>query len=161
MSERVRIRRAEEQDGEALLALIRALADYERLEPPGPEAQARLLADAFGASPRFEAYLAELDGEPVGYAISFETYSTFLARPTLYLEDLFVRPEARQQGAGKALLRHLAARAVERGCGRMEWVVLDWNRLARGVYERIGAQELDDWIVCRLTGEPLRKLAGT
>jgi len=157
----VQVRKAQQEDGSTLLALIRALAEYERLQPPAPEAEARLLRDAFGAAPRYEAYLAELDGEPVGYAIVLETYSSFLARPTLYLEDLFVRPEARRRGAGGAMLRHLARLALERGCGRMEWTVLDWNTLARDVYRRIGAEEMDGWTTCRLTGEALRALAGS
>jgi GNAT superfamily N-acetyltransferase len=156
----VTVRRAARGDAETFLGLVRDLADYERLAPPDAEACARLVEVAFGERPRFEAYLAELDSEVVGYAIVFETYSSFLARPTLYLEDLFVRPEARRQGAGIALLRYLAREAVRRGCGRMEWVVLDWNELAQGVYQRAGADMLDDWRICRLTGEALRQLAG-
>jgi GNAT superfamily N-acetyltransferase len=113
----------------------------------------------FGPQPRFETYLAEIDGDAVGYAIVFETYSTFLARPTLYLEDIFVRPESRRRGAGMALLRHLAREAVARGCGRMEWTVLDWNELAQGVYRKIGARMLDEWRFCRLTGDALYRLA--
>jgi GNAT superfamily N-acetyltransferase len=113
----------------------------------------------FGPQPRFEAYLAEYEGAAVGYALVFETYSTFLAQPTLYLEDLFVRPEARRRGAGTALLRFLAREALSRGCGRMEWTVLDWNELAQGVYNRLGAHQLDDWRLCRLTGDSLRELA--
>jgi GNAT superfamily N-acetyltransferase len=96
----------------------------------------------------------------VGYALVFETYSTFLARPTLYLEDLFVRPEARRRGAGTALLQFLAREAIRRGCGRMEWSVLDWNELAQGVYRKLGAQQLEEWRLCRITGDALRLLAG-
>ena len=139
--------------------LIRALADYERLEAPDAEAGARLIEHAFGPRPRFEAYLASRGRADVGYAIAFETYSTFLARPTLYVEDLFVRPEARRQGVGGTLLRFLAAEAVARGCGRMEWTVLDWNELAQDVYGRIGAHRLDEWRLCRLTGDALHRLA--
>jgi GNAT superfamily N-acetyltransferase len=153
------VRRAGAQDGAVFLAMVRALAEYERLEPPDAEAQARLLEDAFGSRPRIEVYLAEVGGSAVGYAIVLETYSSFLARPTLYLEDLFVLPEARRRGAGTAMLRHLAALAVDRGCGRMEWVVLDWNDLARGVYEKLGAEELSGWLTCRLTGDALVSLA--
>jgi GNAT superfamily N-acetyltransferase len=156
----INIRRASPEDAETLLELIEALAHYERLEPPDEEARARLVEHGFGSQPRFETYLAEIDGDAVGYAIVFETYSTFLARPTLYLEDIFVRPEARRRGAGMALLRCLAAEAVARGCGRMEWTVLDWNELAQGVYRKIGAQMLDEWRFCRLTGDALRRLAG-
>jgi GNAT superfamily N-acetyltransferase len=156
----ITIRRATFEDSGTLLELIHALAVYEHLEPPDAEARQRLLADAFGPAPRFEAYLAEAEGEAVGYAIVVETYSSFLARPTLYLEDLFVRPEARRRGAGGALLRHLARVAVERGCGRMEWIVLNWNELARGVYRRFGVEELDGWRFCRLSGEALGRAAG-
>src|SRR5262249_43760217 len=109
------VRRALLEDGPVLLALIRDLAEYERLDPPDTEAQARLLADIFAPTPRIEAYLAEIDGEAVGYAIALETYSSFLARPTLYLEDLFVRPDRRRRGAGGAMLKYLAAEAVARG----------------------------------------------
>jgi GNAT superfamily N-acetyltransferase len=161
VSEGVTVRQATRADGETLLELVRSLAEYEELEPPDAAAQARLLEHAFGPAPRIEAFLAETGGEAMGYAIVLETYSSFLALPTLYLEDLFVRPDARRRGAGGALLRHLAALAVERGCGRMEWVVLDWNELARNVYRRLGAEEMDGWTICRLTGEALRKLAST
>jgi GNAT superfamily N-acetyltransferase len=156
----ITIRRACPEDAETLLELIEALAQYEHLEPPDEEARARLVEHGFGAQPRFETYLAEIDGDAVGYAIAFETYSTFLARPTLYLEDIFVRPERRRQGAGMGLLRCLAREAVARGCGRMEWTVLDWNELAQGVYRKIGARMLDEWRFCRLTGDALRRLAG-
>jgi GNAT superfamily N-acetyltransferase len=155
----ITIRRARPEDAETVLELIRALAEYEHLEPPDEEARARLREHGFGPRPRFETYLAESGGAAIGYAIVFETYSTFLAQPSLYLEDLFVRPEARRRGAGTALLRFLAAEALARGCGRMEWAVLDWNELAQGVYHRAGAELLDDWRLCRLTGDALRALA--
>ena len=155
----ITIRRAQPDDAGTLLELIRALAEYERLEPPDVEAGARLVEHAFGLRPKFEAYLAVEKGSSVGYAIVFETYSTFLARPSLYIEDLFVRPEARRRGIGTALLRYLAAEAVARGCGRMEWTVLDWNELAQGTYHRIGADPLDEWRLCRLTGDALLRLA--
>ncbi|HEU4752786.1 MAG TPA: GNAT family N-acetyltransferase [Armatimonadota bacterium] len=153
------VRRAGREDAGVFLELVCALAEYERLPPPDAEARARLVEHGFGERPRFDAYLVEVEGEAVGYAIVFETYSSFLAQPTLYLEDLFVRPEARGQGAGRALLRHLAAEAVRRGCGRMEWVVLGWNELARNVYRRIGARELEEWRFCRLAGSELQALA--
>jgi GNAT superfamily N-acetyltransferase len=158
--EAIQIRRARAEDAGTLFELICALADYEHLEPPDAAARERFIADGFGVRPRFEAFLAEIDGAAVGYAIVFETYSTFLARPSLFLEDLFVRPEARRRGAGQALLRHLAAAAVARGCGRMEWMVLAWNELAQGAYRKLGAQQLDEWRLCRLTGEALERLAG-
>jgi GNAT superfamily N-acetyltransferase len=155
----ITIRRADSKDAGTLLELIEALAHYEHLEPPDAAARMRLVEHGFGSQPRFEAYLAECEGAAVGYALVFETYSTFLAQPTLYLEDLFVRPESRRQGAGTALLRFLAREALSRGCGRMEWTVLDWNELAQGVYNRLGARQLDDWRLCRLTGDALRELA--
>jgi GNAT superfamily N-acetyltransferase len=157
----VTIRRAGPEDADTLLELVTALAHYEHLEPPDAAARARLVEHGFGPRPRFETFLAEIDSAAIGYALVFETYSTFLARPTLYLEDLFVRPEARRRGAGTALLRFLAAEAVKRGCGRMEWAVLDWNELAQGVYRKLGAQQLDEWRLCRLTGAALQRLAAS
>jgi GNAT superfamily N-acetyltransferase len=156
----VTVRRAGREDAETLLALIRALAEYESLPPPDDAARDRLVAHGFSERPRFETFFAEIAGEPVGYAIVFETYSTFLARPTLFLEDLFIRPDARRQGAGSVLLKHLAAEAVRRGCGRMEWMVLDWNELAQNFYRQAGASQLDEWRLCRLTDAALARLAG-
>ena len=147
-------------DVEAFLSLVDALADYERLPRPDPEARRRLTADALATPPRFHVLLAELDGRPVGYAAYFETYSTFLARPTLYLEDIFVLEEARGWGVGRALMGALAREAVRRGCGRMEWLVLAWNHPAMGFYERLGARRLDDWVPYRLTADDLARLAG-
>jgi GNAT superfamily N-acetyltransferase len=155
----MRIRHAERSDAKTFLDLVRGLAEYEQLDPPDEQAQARLLEDGFGDRRRFEAYLVEIDGEAVGYAIVFETYSSFLARPSLYLEDIFVRPQARRKGAGTALIRYLAGEAIRRGCGRMEWVVLDWNELAQGVYRKLGAEMLGEWRICRLTGAALRQAA--
>lgn len=156
----VQIRSATPADAEAFLDLVDALADYEKLPRPTPDARERLLRDGFGEPPRrFDALLAERDGRAVGYAIVLETYSSFLARPTLYLEDLFVVPEARGAGIGHAFFRHLAAEAVRRGCGRMEWVVLDWNTTAIGFYERLGATRLAEWYAYRLTAAQLQRLA--
>jgi GNAT superfamily N-acetyltransferase len=158
------IREARREDFPAVLALIDALADYEQLDRPDEGAKARLLADAFDRNPpRFQVYLVWAvgpDGSETaeGYAIVLETYSSFLARPTLYIEDLFVRPEARGKGAGNALFRHLAAEALRRGCGRMEWVCLDWNELAISFYEKRGGEHLNDWRYYRLTEDGLRKL---
>ena len=134
------------------VGLINTLADYEHLERPSEDAIARLQADAFGARRRFEAALA-LDAEDraVGYAIWFETYSSFLARPTMYLEDLFVLETARQSGAGGRLFDHVRSLGEERGCGRMEWQVLDWNTLARDFYHRRNAQWMKAWLVYRIT----------
>lgn len=153
------VRRATESDSTALLNLIDALADCEHLPRPDVAARERLLRDAFGTAPRFECLLA-LDGpNAVGYAIYFQTYSSFLARPTLYLEDLFVQPAARSHGAGSALFRAVAHEAVRRSCGRMEWMVLTWNALAIDFYQRRDARPLDGWRPYRLEGEPLAAAA--
>ncbi|TME91959.1 MAG: GNAT family N-acetyltransferase [Chloroflexi bacterium] len=122
--------------------------------------EAALLATLYGPRPYAETVLAEEDGKAVGFALFFHNYSTFLARPGLYLEDLYVLESHRGKGIGKALLAHLAKMAVERGCGRMEWAVLDWNVEAIGFYERLGARPNSDWTVYRLTGESLTRLAG-
>ncbi len=134
------------------IALIDALADYEHLARPDAAAVERLRRDAVGANPRFEAALAvNAQDEAVGYATWFHTYSTFLARPTIYLEDLFVRDDSRESGAGSALFEHVRALGVERGCGRMEWQVLDWNTLAREFYHRRQATWMKDWLLYRIT----------
>ena len=160
----IRVRPARREDADTLLSLIDALADYEKLDRPDTDARARLFHDAWEQTPpRFEALLAEEEQEggavPVGYAIVFETYSSFLARPTLYIEDLFVLPEARGRGAGSAFLRYLAGEALRRGCGRMEWVCLNWNRLAIDFYESRGAEHLNEWRYYRLTEDKLKELA--
>lgn len=148
-----------EADVPAVLRLVEALADYEQLPPPDEAARTRLAADLFTPPPRLEALIAELDGEVVGYAAHFMTYSTFRAQPTLYLEDLFVHPKARGAGAGSALFDACARKAVARGCGRYEWQVLAWNAPALAFYERKGATRLSDWIPFRLEGEALRAYA--
>jgi GNAT superfamily N-acetyltransferase len=139
--------------------LVEALAEYERLPAPDAQARERLVRDGLGSVPRYELLFGELDGRPVAYAIYFFTYSTFLARPTLYLEDLFVRPEARRHGMGGALLGALAQAAVREGCGRMEWAALTWNRLAIDFYERLGARALEEWRTFRLEGDALAAFA--
>jgi GNAT superfamily N-acetyltransferase len=121
------VRKAEPADGPAFLALVRALAEFEQLPPPDADAEARLIADAFGSSPLYELWVATMGASVVAYAATFRAYSTFLARPTLYLEDLFVAPSARRRGVATAILARLEAVARERGCGRFEWTVLDWN----------------------------------
>lgn len=132
--------------------LIHALAAYEHLDPPDAAATERLRADAFGARPRFEGALAIDDAnQAIAYAIWFETYSTFLAKPTIYLEDLFVLEQARGSGAGGKLFDHVRKLGEERGCGRMDWCVLDWNTLARDFYHRRQAQWMKEWLVYRLT----------
>jgi GNAT superfamily N-acetyltransferase len=153
------IRRGTERDVPTILELIRGLAEYERLAHEMQATAARVRAHGFGRRRYFETIICRRGGTPVGFALYFFTYSTFLARPTLYLEDLFVQPEARGTGAGKALLRALARIAVRRGCGRLEWAVLDWNRPAIGFYKRLGAKLRRQWILTRLTGAPLRRLA--
>lgn len=155
----IEVREATRDDAETFLSLIDALADYEKLTRPTADARERLLRDGFTETRRFDPYLAYLDGEAVGYAITYFTYSSFLARPTLFLEDLFVLPEARSQGVGKSIFRFLAAKAVAEECGRMEWVVLDWNELAIDFYERLGSSRLSEWYTYRLTADQLRKLA--
>ena len=153
------IRRGTERDVPTILKLIRGLAKYERLSHEVEATTARVRAHGFGRRRYFETIICRRGGTPVGFALYFFTYSTFLARPTLYLEDLFVLPEERGTGAGKALLRALARIAVRRGCGRLEWAVLDWNRPAIGFYKRLGAKLRRQWILTRLTGTPLRRLA--
>lgn len=154
----VTIRKVEEADAPAFLMLIDALADYELLDRPDADARARLLRDGFGDTPRYEAFLAFADGRPVGYAIIYETYSSFLALPTLYLEDIFVLPEFRSRKAGLALFLHCARIARDRGCGRMDWTVLHWNDLARQFYARLGAEHLEEWQLFRLTRSQIEAL---
>ena len=134
------------------VALVCELADYEHLDRPSAEAQARLREDAFGDRPRFWAFLALGDqDEACGYAICLETYSSFLAKPTMYLEDIFVREDARKNGAGSALFDTVVELGRTRGCGRVDWQVLDWNTLARDFYRRRGAEEMKEWLLYRIT----------
>lgn len=157
--EGIAVRKATPADSDLLIQLILGLAEFEKLPPPNEAAQQRLVNDAFGPHPRFEVFLAEIEGTVAGYAFTFETYSTFLALPTLYLEDLFVLPQYRGHKVGYALMLHLASEAVRRGCGRMEWVVLDWNTHAQDFYNRLGARHLPDWFYYRLDGDTLKRLA--
>ncbi len=143
-----------------ILSFIRALAEYERLAHEVEATEKALGATLFGPRPYAEVVFAVVDGKEVGFALFFHNYSTFLARPGLYLEDLFVLPESRGQGVGKALLRELARIALERGCGRFEWWVLDWNEPSIEFYRRQGAVPMDEWTVFRVTGEALKNLAG-
>ncbi|MEX2570687.1 MAG: GNAT family N-acetyltransferase [Gemmatimonadota bacterium] len=161
MTERstIDIREAGPGDIGVFLDLVDALADYEKLERPSAEARERLARDGFGDTRRIQPYLAERAGRPVGYAVTLFTYSSFLALPTLYLEDLFVLPEARSKGVGRAFFRYLAAEAVRHGCGRMDWVVLDWNELAIDFYERLGATRLTEWHTYRLNADQLARIA--
>jgi GNAT superfamily N-acetyltransferase len=157
----LRLRAATADDVPTVLRLIRGLAEYERLLHECEATEAQLRATLFGERPQAEVVLAEWEGAPAGFALFFHNYSTFLARRGLYLEDLFVFPEFRGHGIGKALLVHLARLAVERGCGRLEWAVLDWNAPAIGFYTSLGAAPMDEWTVMRVTGDGLRRLAGS
>lgn len=155
------IRPATAADVPAIAQLIRALSDYEKLSHQVVLDEARMREHLFGPRPYAEVLLAEDNGQVVGYALFFHSYSTFLARPSLYLEDLFVLPENRGRGHGKALLAHLARLAVERDCGRFEWMVLDWNTPAIQFYESLGAALVPEWKLCRMTGDALTRLSAT
>lgn len=145
-------------DVPAILGLIRELAEYEKLAHLVVATQEALERHLFGPRPAAEAIVAEREGEVIGFALYFTNFSTFLAQPGLYLEDLYVRPAHRAHGVGEALLREVAKTALARGCGRFEWSVLDWNAPAIRFYERMGATVLPDWRICRVTGEALRSL---
>jgi GNAT superfamily N-acetyltransferase len=134
------IRRARRADAPAILELVEALARFEHLDPPDPAARERLVEDAFGPNPRLELWVASLEGRIVCYAAVLWTYSSFLARPSLHLEDIFVHPDARRRGVATAVMARLRELAVERGCGRMEWIVLEWNQGAIELYEKLGAK---------------------
>ena len=162
----IRIAPARREDVPAILRLIEALAEYEKLTHQMVATEADLREAIFGERPSVEVVLAcaEAPGTastPVGFALFFHNFSTFLGRPGLYLEDLFVVPEWRGRGVGRRLLAHLARLAVERNCGRMEWSVLDWNEPAIGFYRRLGASVMEDWRICRLTGDALNRVASS
>jgi GNAT superfamily N-acetyltransferase len=154
----LKIEPATERDVPVILELIKALADYERLADHVVATEADLRATLFGDRPAAEVVIASVGGEPVGYALWFHTFSTFLGRRGLYLEDLFVLPAWRSQGIGRALLAHLAGIAAARDCGRIEWSVLQWNEPAIRFYESIGATAISEWSVYRLTGDALQLL---
>jgi len=154
----VNVRKAIPDDAPIILSLVDALAAYEKLEPPDSAAKSRLIADMFSSRPRLDGYLAEYGKKAVGYAFVFETYSSFLALPTLYLEDLFVMPEYRTKKVGSSLFRSMVAEAHRRGCGRMEWSVLDWNQLAIDFYERFGAQHMKEWQPYRLVRADMERI---
>jgi GNAT superfamily N-acetyltransferase len=154
------IRPAAEEDVPQILEFIRALAKYEREPDAVTATEADLVRDGFGPNPYFWCLMAELDGMPAGFALCFYSYSTWLGRPGVYLEDLFVLPEMRGRGIGKALLRKVAAIAVEKDCPRLGWEVLDWNTPAIDFYSAMGADFLDTWRNVRMSGEALRRLAG-
>jgi GNAT superfamily N-acetyltransferase len=152
------IRSAELADVPVIADLIRGLARFEKLEHEVTMTEELLAKNLFGPQRYAETLIAEVRRSPVGFALFFHNFSTFLAVPGIYLEDLFVVPEHRGHGIGRALLQRLAQIAVERGCGRLEWAVLDWNRDAIGFYERLGARPNSDWTVYRLAGEALTSL---
>ena len=161
MSGEITIRAATRSDLPRILAFIRELAVYEHLEHEVVASEAEVGAALFGPLPAAEVVFACLDGTPVGFALFFHNFSTFLGRPGIYLEDLYVRPEARGLGIGKCLLAWLARTALERGCARLDWAVLDWNEPSIGFYRSLGAVALDEWITYRLAGEALERLAGS
>lgn len=157
--ESLEISPATRADVPLILALVGELADYEKLRHEANATEEAVAAALFGARPTAEAVIARSGGKDAGFALFFHNFSTFMGKPGLYLEDLFVRPEFRGRAIGKALLRYLAALAVARGCGRFEWQVLDWNRPARDFYESLGARPNSTWINYRMSGEALAELA--
>lgn len=154
-----RIEPAAARDAPVILGMIKALAEYERMSDQVTATEETLRATLFGARPAAEVVIGYAGDQPAGFALFFHNYSTFLGQPGVYLEDLFVAPEWRGRGLGKRLLTHLARLAVERGCGRFEWSVLDWNEPAIGFYKKLGAKPMDEWTVFRVTGDALRELA--
>ncbi|PPS46157.1 GNAT family N-acetyltransferase [Chroococcidiopsis sp. TS-821] len=161
LSSELNLRPATPNDVSVLFSLIQALAEYEKLSHAVTGSAEALREHLFSAQPYVEAIIAEVKGQAVGFALFFHNYSTFLTQPGIYLEDLFVLPEYRRQGIGKALIKYLAQLAVERGCGRLEWSVLDWNEPAIAFYRRMGAAVLPDWRICRVTGEAIASIANT
>jgi GNAT superfamily N-acetyltransferase len=153
------IRPTRPEDAELLVNLVLELAVYENLEQHARAKPDDFRKHLFGPRPAAEAVVAEVEGEPVGFALWFSTFSTFRGQPGLYLEDIFVKPSCRGLGIGKALLAAVARQAIDRGCGRLEWSVLDWNAPAIGFYRALGAQPMDEWTVYRVDEEPLRRLA--
>jgi GNAT superfamily N-acetyltransferase len=157
----VSVRPAAPEDAALIWRFIRDLAEYEKLLPEVEATEADIVRDLFGPDPRVFCDIAEADGEPVGFALWFYNYSTFRGRHGIWLEDLFVVPEARGKGAGKALLTRLAKRCVAEGLGRLEWAVLDWNAPSIAFYDSLGAAALDDWTTRRLSGAALERLGGS
>jgi GNAT superfamily N-acetyltransferase len=152
------IQRVRKGDEKSFLSLINALADYEKLKRPSYSAQRRLIRDGFGKKKRFNGYLAFVENKAVGYAITLETYSSFLALPTLYLEDIFILPEYRSHGIGRKMFKLCLSDAKKRGCGRMEWVVLDWNKPAIKFYDKIGADHLKEWFTYRISQKDFKNI---
>lgn len=155
------IRPAAPEDIPLILAFIRELAEYERAPEQAVARSEDLLRDGWGKAPKFRVLIADWDRQPAGFSLFFYNYSTWQGRPGLYLEDLFVRPAFRGKGIGKALLVHLAKIAVAENCGRFQWAVLDWNQPSIDFYEALGAKKLSEWLIMRVEGEALEKLAAT
>jgi GNAT superfamily N-acetyltransferase len=155
----LQIRPLTSRDIPTFLDLVQGLADYESLPGPDAKARERMTRDALADPPPFHVLLAEQDGRVVGYSLFFFTYSTFVARPSLYVEDIFVVPSERGNGAGHAFMRELAREAVRHGCGRMEWSALDWNKPAIAFYERLGARQMSEWRLFRMTMDEFTKVA--
>ena len=155
----ITLRGATASDAALILSMIRELAEYERLAHQVVASETSVRDTLFGASPRAEVLIAESGGDPAGFALFLHNYSTFLTKPGIFLEDLYVRPAFRRLGIGRLLLTRLAAIAVERDCGRFEWNVLDWNESARQFYESLGAKPMSEWTTYRLTGDALAALA--
>jgi GNAT superfamily N-acetyltransferase len=154
------IRAAVEEDAPLILQLIKELAEYEKLSHEVVATEDTLRKSLFGERRFAEAVIGEVESEPAGFALFFHNFSTFLGRPGIYLEDLYVRPEFRGSGLGRALLVYLARLALERGCGRLEWSVLDWNEPAIGLYKSVGAAPVDGWTGYRVAGKALEELGG-
>jgi GNAT superfamily N-acetyltransferase len=157
-SPNITIRIATKQDVPLIFKFIRALAEYEKLSDSVTATEDLIHEHLFGPAPAAETLLAFLDGKPAGFALYFYKFSTFLGLPGIWLEDIFVLPEFRRNGIGRALLQRVAAIAVERGCGRLEWTALDWNTLATDFYKKLGAVAIDEWTIFRMTGDALHKL---
>jgi GNAT superfamily N-acetyltransferase len=155
----VTIVQATERDVPTILQMIKDLAEYERMSDKVTATEGGLRATLFGSRPAAEVVIAMAGETPAGFALFFHNYSTFVGKPGVYLEDLFVRPEWRGHGIGRALLSHLAKIAIERDCGRFEWSVLDWNAPAIGFYKKLGAVPMEDWTIFRLDGDSLQRLA--
>jgi GNAT superfamily N-acetyltransferase len=154
----IHVRKASSGDAELLLQLIRELAEFERISHEVITTKEILRESLFGAKPAAEAVIAEMDGKTAGFAVYFNNFSTFVGRPGLYIEDLYVKHELRGTGIGKALLKHCARVAIERNLGRVEWAVLSWNP-AQDFYQHFGAEPMNDWVIYRLVGDNLKKLA--
>lgn len=155
----VRIRPSTAHDSALILGFIRELAAYEKLAHEVTATEQDIQTQLFGSAPKAECVIAELDGQAIGFALYFHNFSTFVGKPGLYLEDLYIKPEFRGRGCGRRLLGYLAKLAIERGCGRFEWAVLDWNTPAIRFYQSLGAQMMQTWRINRLSGGALQKLA--